>query len=38
MLDLEARVHLDEIEAPVGVEQELDRPRAAVTKGLYRTP
>ena len=29
VLHLNARVHLEEIEAPVGVEQELDGPRAS---------
>ena len=36
VLDLEARVHLDEVEAPLGVEQELDRPGAAVVERLAR--
>ena len=36
MLDLEARVHLEEVEAPVGVEEELDRARADVADGARR--
>src|SRR5437867_5663028 len=33
MLDLDARVHLDEVEASVSVEEELDRARADVVDG-----
>src|SRR5207237_9136908 len=36
VLDLHARVHLEEVEAPLGVEQELDRARARVTDGARR--
>ena len=36
VLHLNARVHLEEIEAPVGVEQELDGPRALVPDGPRR--
>src|SRR5215468_1553633 len=32
MLDLEPRVHLEKVEAPLGVEQELHRPDAAVVE------
>src|SRR5207302_7166044 len=34
MLDLKSRVHLEKVEAPVGVHQELDRARIDVASGL----
>src|SRR5437660_8013648 len=36
MLDLEARVHLHEEEAPVAARDELDRARAAIADGARR--
>ena len=36
MLDLEPGVHLDEVEVPVGVQEELERARAAVAQRLGR--
>src|SRR5207302_218865 len=34
MLDLQAGVHLEEVEAPVPVDEELDRPSVGVADGL----
>jgi hypothetical protein len=36
VLHLEARVHFEEVEVPSGVEQELDRPGAAIPDGAPR--
>jgi hypothetical protein len=30
VLDLQARVHLEEVEPPIGIEQEFDRPGVGV--------